>query len=32
MGGAVCSNPIAFSIGGAERIAIASGYAVFVFG
>jgi alcohol dehydrogenase (cytochrome c) len=32
MGGAVCSNPIAFSIDGAERVVIASGYAVFVFG
>ena len=31
-GGAVHSNPIAFSIDGAQRIAIASGYAIFVFG
>jgi alcohol dehydrogenase (cytochrome c) len=31
-GGAVRSNPMAFSIDGAERIAIASGYAIFVFG
>jgi alcohol dehydrogenase (cytochrome c) len=31
-GGAVRSNPIAFSIDGAQRIAIASGYAIFVFG
>jgi alcohol dehydrogenase (cytochrome c) len=32
MGGAVRSNPSAFSIDGAPRIAIASGYAIFVFG
>jgi len=31
-GGAVASNPIAFEIDGAQRIAIASGYAIFVFG
>jgi alcohol dehydrogenase (cytochrome c) len=31
-GGAVRSNPIAFTIEGAERVAIASGYAIFVFG
>jgi glucose dehydrogenase len=31
-GGAVRSNPIAFTIDGAQRIAIASGYAIFVFG
>lgn len=31
-GGAVRSNPIAFAIDGAQRIAIASGYAIFVFG
>jgi alcohol dehydrogenase (cytochrome c) len=31
-GGAVVSNPIAFTIDGAPRIAIASGYAIFVFG
>lgn len=31
-GGAVVSNPIAFEIDGAQRIAIASGYASFVLG
>jgi alcohol dehydrogenase (cytochrome c) len=31
-GGPVISNPIAFTIDGAQRIAIASGYAIFVFG
>ncbi len=31
-GGAVRSNPIGFTIDKAERIAIASGYAIFVFG
>jgi alcohol dehydrogenase (cytochrome c) len=31
-GGTVHANPIAFSIGGNERIAIAAGYAIFVFG
>jgi hypothetical protein len=32
IGGAVRSNPIAFSVDGAQRIAIASGYSIFVFG
>jgi alcohol dehydrogenase (cytochrome c) len=31
-GGAVRSNPIAFTVDGAERVAIAAGYAIFVFG
>jgi len=31
-GGNVHSNPMAFSIDGAQRMAIASGYAIFVFG
>jgi alcohol dehydrogenase (cytochrome c) len=31
-GGAVRSNPVSFMIDGAQRIAIASGYAIFVFG
>jgi alcohol dehydrogenase (cytochrome c) len=31
-GGAVRSNPIAFTINGEQRIAIASGYSIFVFG
>jgi alcohol dehydrogenase (cytochrome c) len=31
-GGAVRSNPVSFTIDGAQRIAIASGYAIFVFG
>jgi alcohol dehydrogenase (cytochrome c) len=31
-GGTVHSNPIAFSIDGVQRIAIAAGYAIFVFG
>ncbi len=32
VGGAVVTNPIAFSTEGGDRIAIASGYAIFVFG
>jgi alcohol dehydrogenase (cytochrome c) len=31
-GGAVRSNPMSFSIGGEQRIAISSGYGIFVFG